>query len=173
MLDKYFNQSNLRVMTAADLDGVLALRNHAEIRRYMLTQHVISMEEHVSWFEHASQNSGIDLLIFEIDGVCRGFVQLKEIDYPGVVTWGFYVHPNAPKGAGRKLGLAALDYAFKKNRLHKVCGQALNWNRPSIQFHKSLGFTQEGILRNQHSDGINYHDLICFGILKDEWVAKE
>lgn len=160
-------------MTAADLESVLKLRNHAEIQRYMLTQHEISIEEHTSWFDRASQNPGLELLVFELDKICCGFVQFKETNYHGVVNWGFYAAFDAPKGTGRKLGLAALTHAFKKEKLYKICGQALHWNQPSIEFHKSLGFAQEGILRDQHFDGAGYHDLIYFGMLKREWVAKE
>lgn len=173
MVDASTIQGCLRPMTAADLETVLELRNHAEIRRYMLTQHEISRQEHEAWFDRASQNPGLELLVLEIDEECCGFVQFKETNYHGVVDWGFYAAPDAPKGTGRKLGLAALTHAFKKENLHKICGQALHWNQPSIKFHKSLGFTQEGILREQHFDGTGYHDLICFGILKCEWVTKE
>lgn len=173
MVNVSSSQGCLRPMTVADLDSVLKLRNHAEIRRYMLTQHEISIEEHTSWFERVSQNAGIELLVLEIAEECCGFVQFKETHYRGVVDWGFYAAPDAPKGTGRKLGLAALTHAFTKENLHKICGQALHWNQPSIEFHKSLGFMKEGILRNQHFDGAGYHDLICFGMLKSEWVAKE
>ena len=165
-------QCYLRPMTVADLESVLKLRNHSQIRRYMLTRHEISNEEHSSWFARSSQNPALDLLVFELDQICRGFVQFKETSYPGVVDWGFYAAPDAPKGTGKKLGLAALNYAFKKSDLHKICGQALHWNQPSIEFHRSLGFSQEGILRDQHFDGTAYHDLICFGILRREWLAK-
>lgn len=173
MVDASMSQGCLRQMTNLDLKKILELRNHTEIRRYMLTQHQISLEEHTLWFDRASKNPGIDLLVFELDKVCCGFVQLKETSYHGVVDWGFYVAPDAAKGTGRKLGLATLNYAFKKENLHKICGQALHWNQPSIKFHKSLGFAQEGILRNQHFDGATFHNLICFGMLKQEWLAKE
>lgn len=167
------SQGNLRPMTEADLESVLKLRNHSEIRRYMLTGHEISHKEHTSWFALASQNAALDLLVFELGQSCCGFVQFKETSYPGVVEWGFYAAPDAPKGTGTKLGLAALSYAFKKENLHKICGLALHWNQPSIDFHKSLGFSQEGTLRDQHFNGNAYHDLICFGILRREWLVKE
>lgn len=173
MINASASQGCLRPMTAADLGSVLKLRNHIEIRRYMLTQHEISIEEHTSWFDRASQNHELELLVFEVDKMCCGFVQLKQTNYPGVVDWGFYAAPDAPKGTGRKLGLAALNHAFKKENLHKICGQALSWNQPSIEFHKSLDFVQEGVLRDQHFDAAGYHDLICFGMLKREWTAKE
>jgi UDP-4-amino-4,6-dideoxy-N-acetyl-beta-L-altrosamine N-acetyltransferase len=163
----------LRPMTIADLDSVWRLRNHADIRRYMLTQQEFSIEEHLLWFKRTLQNPAVDLLVFELDMTCCGFVQFKETNYQGVVDWGFYAAPDAPKGTGRNLGRSALTHAFKKEKLHKICGQALYWNRPSIEFHKSLGFAQEGILRDQHFDGATYHDLICFGLLRSEWEAKK
>lgn len=166
------SQDGLRPMTADDLERVLELRNNPKIRRYMLTQHQISLNEHTSWFERAMQNSGLELLVLEVDAKVCGFVQFKETNYHGVVDWGFYVAPESPKGTGRKLGLAALSHAFNEEKLHKICGQALYWNQPSVEFHKSLGFAQEGILRDQYFDGVAYHDLICFGVLKHEWIEK-
>ena len=173
VIDTSNKQYSLRPMTTADLGSVLELRNHADIRRYMLTQHEISPEEHASWFDRTSQMQGVELLVFEGAGSCCGFVQFKETNYRGVSDWGFYVAPAAPKGTGRILGLAALNHAFKNANSNKICGQALHWNKPSIEFHKSLGFMQEGILREQHFDGISYHDMFCFGLLKREWLASE
>jgi UDP-4-amino-4,6-dideoxy-N-acetyl-beta-L-altrosamine N-acetyltransferase len=172
-IDAAMRQASLRPMTVADLDNVFQLRNHIEIRRYMLTQHEISIQEHTQWFKRVSQNPCLELMVFELGKVCYGFVQFKETTFHGVMDWGFYTAPDAPKGTGRKLGLSALSHAFKNEKVHKICGQALRWNHPSIEFHKSLGFTQEGVLRDQHFDGAAYHDLICFGLLKREWVAKE
>ena len=135
----------------------------------MLTQHEISKEEHTLWFERASHNQSIRLLIFDVDKVCMGFVQLKKMSDPEVVNWGFYVTPDAPKGIGRRLGNAVLSRAFEVENIKKICGQALDYNKPSIEFHKSLGFTQESVLQRQHLIGEKYHDLIYFGLNKTEW----
>jgi len=32
-----------------------------------------------------------------------------------------------------------------------------------------LGFQREGVLRQQHFDGQQYHDVVCFGLLANEW----
>jgi len=173
MIDATVKQGALRLMTSFDLERVLSLRNHADVRCYMLTQHEISIEEHMLWFESASKKPGLELLVFEQEQVCCGFVQFKDTQFLGVVEWGFYTAPDAPKGTGKALGLAAINHAFRKDNLHKICGQALLFNQPSIDFHKSLGFVQEGILRDHHFDGVAHHDLICFGLLRREWAAKE
>jgi len=158
-------------MIHADLELVLAWRNHPEVRRYMYTQHEITLDEHQRWFEHASTDLKKHLLIFEMNQPPKpmGFVNFNETGNGGIADWGFYVAPEAPKRSGRQLGRAALNYAFAQLKLHKVCGQALAYNERSIQFHQSLGFQQEGMLHDQHFDGERYHHVIYFGLLSHEW----
>lgn len=163
----------LRAMTSADIQSVLAMRNHIEVRKYMLSTHLISLDEHIKWFSGAIQSTAVELLVLDIDSVCTGFVQLQKTKYQGVLDWGFYVAPGSPKGTGRILGQAAIEHAFGKSDCYKMCGQAISWNRSSISFHKSLGFVQEGVLREHHNDGTSCHHLICFGLLKHEWLVKK
>jgi len=162
----------MRPMMQNDLALVLGWRNHPDVRRYMLTQHEISAEEHAHWFAQAGQNPHLHPLLFEWQGRTLGFVSLRELDCGGIADWGFYVAPDAPKGTGRRLGLAALGYAFGQLKLHKVCGQALAFNQRSIDFHLALGFAQEGLLRDQHFDGSDYQNIICFGLLGSQWQSK-
>ncbi len=156
-------------MQAGDLAQVLTWRNHLDVRRYMYTQHEINFDEHSQWFARASQDSNRHLLIFEIDSTPMGFINIHRIAAGGIADWGFYASPQAPKGTGKALGQAVLNYAFGEMRLHKLCGQALAYNDRSIKFHKSLGFKAEGVLREQYFDGQRYHDIHCFGILASDW----
>lgn len=156
-------------MVHADLELVLAWRNHPDVRNYMYTQHEITLAEHQRWFERSLPDPKKHLLVFEENQQSRGFVNLNEVGSGGIADWGFYAAPDAPKGSGRQLGRAALGYAFTQLKLHKVNGQALAYNQRSIRFHQTLGFQQEGILRDQHFDGECYHDVICFGLLGHEW----
>ncbi|NML86970.1 UDP-4-amino-4,6-dideoxy-N-acetyl-beta-L-altrosamine N-acetyltransferase [Polaromonas sp.] len=156
-------------MVHADLERVLAWRNHPDVRRNMYTQHEITLDEHQRWFERTLPDPKKHLLIFEENHQPLGFVNFNEVGNGGLADWGFYAAPDAPKGSGRQLGRAALNHAFSQLKLHKVCGQALAYNHRSIQFHQSLGFQQEGNLRDQHFDGECYHHVICFGLLCHEW----
>jgi UDP-4-amino-4,6-dideoxy-N-acetyl-beta-L-altrosamine N-acetyltransferase len=163
---------HIRVMDADDLPLVLSWRNHPEIRRYMLTQHEIELEEHKNWFEKASNDSTRRLLIVEDRSIPIGYVQFSNVSKGGVADWGFYASPEAQKGAGQILGSMALNHAFDQLHLHKVCGQALDFNAGSIAFHQRMGFTQEGVLRDQHCVCGVYHSLVCFGLLQHEWQFK-
>lgn len=163
----------MRPMTTDDLALVLSWRNHPDIRRYMYTQHEIALTEHESWFERASENPHKHLLIFEAGSTPQGFIQMNQLGGGPVAEWGFYASPDAPKGTGRRMGQAALRYAFEHIGLHKLCGQALAYNEPSIRFHRALGFQQEGLLRDQHHDGQCFHDVLCFGLLNSEWRTTD
>jgi UDP-4-amino-4,6-dideoxy-N-acetyl-beta-L-altrosamine N-acetyltransferase len=157
-------------MNESDLELVLSWRNCPEVRRYMYTQHEISIEEHARWFNRASQDPERHLLMFEIDNMPRGFINIHQIASGGIADWGFYTAPDAPKGTGQTLGRLALRYAFETAQLHKICGKALAFNDRSIRFHWKLGFHREGVMRQQYFDGQHYHDVLCFGLLASEWL---
>lgn len=163
----------IRPMEAGDLECVRAWRNHPQVRGCMLTQHAITADEHRAWFDRTSKDPRRRLLVVEAGGQPVGFVQFSDVERDRTAQWGFYAAPEAPKGTGRTLGRLALDHAFGALGLHKVCGQALDTNEASINFHRMLGFRQEGILREQHCIGTTYHDLICFGLLRSEWPGTD
>ncbi len=159
----------LRQMRDDDLGLVLQWRNHPEVRRYMYTQHEISLEEHARWFERLRHDKLQKALIFVVDEKPLGYVNFKQHADSAIADWGFYLAPDAPKGTGGQLGRAALIYAFDELRLSKLCGQALGFNEKSIRFHQRMGFQREGVLRQHHFDGEGYHDVECFGLLASEW----
>jgi UDP-4-amino-4,6-dideoxy-N-acetyl-beta-L-altrosamine N-acetyltransferase len=167
-----FDALQIRRVNEGDLSLVLAWRNHADVRHYMFTQHEISLDEHLNWYDKVSQDKNRHLLIVEEDSQAIGYVQFSKVDEGGIAEWGFFARPDAPKGLGRKLGVAALNYAFGPLKLHKVCGQAFECNKASIGFHLMLGFTLEGVLRDHHRINSDYHNLHCFGLLSMEWQPK-
>ena len=166
------HEQRLRLMAESDLEQVLEWRNHPDVRSYMLSTQKIGLDEHLVWYANASKNSAVNLLIFELAGKPSGFVNITRTRCLEVADWGFYLAPDAPTGSGWELGKQALNYSFIKLSLHKLCGQALGFNTRSIAFHKKLGFTEEGRLREQHFDGNQFHDLVCFGLLSNEWQTQ-
>lgn len=162
----------VRDMQEEDLARVLAWRNHPDVRKFMYTQHEIAPLEHADWFKRSRLNPARNLLIFEIDSVPMGFVNINQILPGHVADWGFYLDPDAPRGTGDQLGAAALDFAFTVLGLHKICGQALGFNERSIRFHLRLGFQREGELRDQYYDGECYHSVVHLGLLSSEWQGS-
>lgn len=161
------SSQSIRKMTQADLEMVLAWRNHINVRRFMYTQNEISMTEHSRWFECANIDTKRHLLVYQMGDQPLGFINLHEISAGGIANWGFYVAPNAPRGTGSALGCTVLKYAFHTLNLHKLCGQVIEFNDRSIRLHLKLGFSKEGILRKHHFDGQIYHDVWCFGLIAE------
>ncbi len=78
---------------------------------------------------------------------------------------------------GRKLVIevreTVYDWLFNDIGVAKIYGKVNARNFPSIFNYKAQGFTCEGVLRQhgRNSDGTR-HDLLMFGMLRDEWLAK-
>lgn len=162
----------VRSLQRTELERLLEWRNNPAIRSMMLSNREIGLQEHLDWFEKASNNDCRALYVGEQQGVDVGFGQLSWDKASRVGDWGFYISPTAAKGTGTRLCAALLDAAFGDIGLVKVCAQVLHFNDKSIAIHRRLGFAQEGLLRSQHWDGANWQDLLCFGILQQEWLDK-
>ena len=74
----------IRKVSEDDLTMVLSWRNHADVRRYMFTQHEISLDEHRNWFAKASQDPSRCLLIVEEAKQAIGYVQFSNVEDDGV-----------------------------------------------------------------------------------------
>lgn len=163
----------LRRMTNQDLGMVLSWRNSKVVRRYMFNRHEIQPDEHEKWFASASRDETKVLLLFECNGLPQGFMGFNNVVKSGVAEWGFYLAPEAGHGMGHNLGRVALNFAFNELNLHKVYGNVIADNGRSIRFHNRLGFLQEGILREHYFDGDCHRDVVCFGMLCNEWNPKD
>lgn len=163
----------LRPLIKEDLQLVLSWRNHKKVRTFMLEQAIVSIDNHMRWFESAQSDSARKLLILENEGIPLGFMNLKKLCDGGVWEWGFYTAPDAPSGTGFVLTNAGLEYAFLVEKAHKVCGRVLAYNDRSLRVHHKVGFTQEGIMRRQHLIDGHWHDIYCFGCLETDWIDSK
>ncbi|MCE8038919.1 UDP-2,4-diacetamido-2,4,6-trideoxy-beta-L-altropyranose hydrolase [Halomonas sp. MCCC 1A11062] len=171
---QHVSRHRLRSMEEHDLERVLAWRNHPDVRRFMYTQRMITLDEHLTWFERARQTPERHLLIYEQDGQPLGVVNLNVVDTQARrAEWGFYLAPDAPRGSGQGLGRCTLYYAFATLGLNKLCGEVLADNQRSLHFHERLGFRREATLRDHFHDGSAYHNVIGFGLLADEWYDSQ
>jgi len=62
-----------------------------------------------------------------------------------------------------------LDYGFYQLNLHRIWSGALAFNERSIQLHKVVGFQEEGRQREAVFRNGEFHDIVMFGLLRDEW----
>ncbi len=172
MIDKSSLLSNsIKPLSVNELDVVLSWRNSDSVRKFMFNTQKINKEEHIKWFERSKNDLSRHLLVFELESKVKGFAQFS-VTKGGIAEWGFYVDPEAERGTGTLLAVNVLQYAFTKLNLHKVCARVILFNDRSLALHKKMNFIAEGHLRDDFFDGENYHDVICFGLLKSDWLIK-
>lgn len=82
------------------------------------------------------------------------------------------VEAHRNKGYAQAAIKKVLDYYFNELRYHKVTVGVYAFNQASIRLHEKLGFQEEGRLRAMVFSGNQYHDLIKFGCLKQEYNQK-
>jgi UDP-4-amino-4,6-dideoxy-N-acetyl-beta-L-altrosamine N-acetyltransferase len=160
---------SLRILSTDDLPLLLQWRNHPSIAKFMFSQETIDVKAHYAWFQRVSEDPARHLLIYLTANTPKGFMQFSSIKgIKSIVEWGFYVAPTAEKGTGYHMCKLALDYAFNTMEVHKVFGEVLDFNIPSIKLHQKLGFIQEGLLRDHRFCGNKYVSVLNFGLLLEE-----
>jgi UDP-4-amino-4,6-dideoxy-N-acetyl-beta-L-altrosamine N-acetyltransferase len=160
----------LRSIADNELELMRSWRNEPVVRANMYTQHQISREEHLTWWEKTRDRADQKYFMYEMAGNPMGITAFSEINMLSRNSaWAFYASPLAPKGTGSKMEFLMLDYAFNNLQLHKLYCEVLAFNTPVIKLHQKFGFNIEGNFRQQHKVNADFVDVYRLGILASEW----
>lgn len=163
----------LRNIKKDELNIMLAWRNEPKVRSNMYNQHVISQEEHLSWWEKIQGCENQKYYMYEYEGQPCGITSLNNIDLINQNSaWAFYTSPSAPRGSGAKMEFLMLDLAFITLGLHKLYCEVLEFNRPVITLHHKFGFETEGILKAQRFINDEFVNVYRLAILKSQWECN-
>lgn len=164
------NMDQLRPITETDVPMILEWRNHPDVRRMMYTQHVITAEEHLAWWRSQHGRDDRRHFIFEADDVALGVVSFSAINFVDrMADWAFYARLPAPKGTGRRMESAALDFAFQEIGLTKLCCEVLSFNTRVIDLHKSFGFRIAQILQDHVKIADKYETVVRLALTYASW----
>jgi len=162
----------LRDVRETDREQLMAWRNLPEVSAYMYTDHQISVEEHNAWFDRAMKDPTRRYWIIVCDAEDVGLANVIDIDEKNSrCYWAFYISsPNVRgKGVGSFVEYSVLKYVFEDLKLNKLCCEVLGFNETVVNMHQRFGFKQEGILREHVVKSDGKHDVVCLGLLRDEW----
>lgn len=168
------NLAELREVTEDNLAMILNWRNQDFVRNMMFSSELISMEQHVKWFNKIKLSETSLSRIFYYDKKPYGVVNFHNIDkLNNTCEWSFYIgEPSAPKGMGTKLGVKALNYIFLEMKIRKLSAKVISYNEKSYFYHQKLGFVQEGYLKNHVIKEEVYRDVILFAQFNHEWEKR-
>lgn len=160
----------LRTIADDELEMMRGWRNDPAVRANMYTQHEISREEHLTWWEKTKVRTDQKYFMYEMAGAPVGIAAFTGIDMQSQnSSWAFYASPSASKGTGGKMEFLMLEHAFDELQLHKLYCEVLAFNAPVIKLHQKFGFSVEGVFRQQHKAHAAFVDIYRLGILASEW----
>jgi len=165
------NVFNLRPMAERDLPTVWRWRNSERVRAVSFTDHEITWDEHLAWYERSKNDDSTQPMLFECGAKPIGVVNFTRIDrQAGSGVWGFYIgDQNAPKDSASTMGVLALDYAFGELGLRKVVGHSFVSNAASVRYHQRLGFREVEEDPQRFKKGGETLDVMRLELTAERW----
>lgn len=165
---------SFRAVRLEDKQQLRIWRNLPQIRRFMLTDHEITAEEHAAWFERILDSPQHRHWIIQCEGKDVGLLNLYNIDTLNrCCSWGFYVA--GPNVRGKNVGMFAeyfvLQYVFEELRFEKLCCETLDFNRGVLRMHEAFGFRTEGELVG-HVMKDESKNVVRMAITREQWTQK-
>ena len=149
------------------------IRNQEAVRKWMYTDHIISVTEHLDWINRLK--SDIHQIVFAVifDGETDpiGMVSINAINHHHRrADWAFYLsEAMAGKGIGSALAYAAIEFAFTGLGLEKLNCEAIEGNDLVLRLYEKFlleeeGFRWSNIIKNGKRIGVHF-----MGVTAEEW----
>lgn len=166
----------LREISREDIPAINSWRNDPELIKNLGGPfRYVTKEVDDAWFSSylGSRDSNIRLAIVEVEiKKIIGATYLTGIDWvcrsAEFSIW-IGTSESQGKGAGRFATLETLEHAFNNMGLHRVHLTVLSENLRARKLYKSVGFTEEGTLRQAVFKKGEYKDMVAMSILSDEF----
>ena len=130
-----------------------------------------------TWLEDETKTP--DVLLFAIrsrhDDRLVGLLTIDGIIWAHQVAWlsiGIGEAEARGKGYGYDAMRLALNFAFNELNLHRIQLTVFSYNAAALALYNKLGFTHEGTYRQFLQRDGQRHDMLLYGLLRDEWTTR-
>lgn len=168
----------LRAIEEKDLEWIAIARSDPQMCQYFCEYAPISLRQQTKWYEAQLNNKNeFNWVITSAAGEAIGTISIYDIDGRNrKAEWGrFCIFNQSYRGQG--VGRAALglviQYAFEHLNLHKLYCDVLSDNSAAIALYKSMGFSEEGLLRDHIFKFGRYKDLLRLFLLESSYFAQK
>lgn len=110
------------------------------------------------------------------DDMLIGFVVLFSVKWSNqtaMLAIGIGEETYRGKGYGSDALALILNYAFNELNLYRVGLSVMSYNTAAIRAYERAGFVREGVTRGAILREGQRHDMVNYGILRDEWLAAQ
>ncbi len=164
----------LRPPEPRDAERLFEFKNDCQVAGFLGGFHTgLAVRDIEEWIESRRKaQSDIVWVVANSDDQCLGHVGFYQLDYRiRSGEFGIMIGDKASWGQG--LGRAVTEYVvrwgFEQLNLNRICLSVLDSNERAIALYRSIGFRDEGKLREaQYKEG-RYHDVLLMSLLRSEW----
>ncbi|MFZ4057739.1 MAG: GNAT family N-acetyltransferase [Ferruginibacter sp.] len=171
----------LRKLQIDDFPNLFTLWNNKELLKF--TYHVFTptledskerVRQIINWY--SSMNYSLGPFLIYAEDVFVGFcgldfksAALKEYELYYIIS------PNhQQKGYASEAAKALVDVGFSYLNAERIAAEAVVDNASSCRILEKLGMQLEGKMRRKfHREEGDFHDLLVYAILRNEWEAKQ
>jgi len=118
-------------------------RNKEEIRKHMLSQHIITKEEHLNWIGDLKNRNDWKFWVVFVDNIAVGSVYLQEINYKKLTSeWGFYIGEDdfKGKGLGKYILFKLLEFYFEEMKFEVLFTKVISNNIAALNIYRKFKF---------------------------------
>ena len=167
----------LRPVKRSDINHFLRWFNDPEVIQYLLLYLPLTEIAEEKWIEDLSVRIGAGTAAVFVIEVLDDNKSIGTIGFHGInpkdhnAEFGIAIGEKSHwgKGYGTEATRLILDYGFRQLNLHRIGSSAFSFNERSIKLHKAVGFHEEGCQREAIFKNGEFHDMVMFGLLRDEW----
>jgi UDP-4-amino-4,6-dideoxy-N-acetyl-beta-L-altrosamine N-acetyltransferase len=152
-------------------DKLRQWRNKEKIRKSMLTQHIISKEEHFSWIESLKQKNNQKVWVVFIDNVPIGSVYLQNINHSQLNSeWGYYIGEKdyRGKGLGKRILYKLLLEYFESMKFETLITIVLSRNITALKIYEKCYFR-----KTEASVTSDNEESIRLEFTKNDWLKHK
>lgn len=145
-------------------------RNKEEIRKYMLSQHIITKEEHLNWIESLKDRNDWKFWVVFIDEIPIGSIYLQSIDYKKLTSeWGFYIGEDdfKGKGLGKYILFKLLEFYFEEMKFEVLFTKVISNNIAALNIYRKFKFK----MINDFLD--NQRKVVLLKFTKKDWLKQK
>lgn len=169
----------LRRFRASDAPVLAAYRSDPQVARYQSWEAPFPLEKAetavrgfaagsptaAGWFQYAIELADEQTLIGDVAVRLHDNLKQAEIGFTLATAY-------QKRGYATEAVSAVLDRLFGRQDLHRVMGECDARNTRSAALLERLGFTREGLLRQQTWIKGEWTDDLLYGLLATEWAAS-
>ena len=172
------NDVSIRKIDRNDTANIVKWRNSEHVMNVFIDRTPLTKRIHNRWLEEKVNTGKVVQFIMtdEVNGRDFGSVYFRDIDERhSKAEFGIFIgeHDYLGKGYGKIVAAKALDYAFGDLGLNKVYARVLISNDASNNMFKNLGFSKDGVFREDVIIDGKPVDVVFYSMLRKEWEAYE